>query len=139
VTADAIANSVAFQREREIKDLTAALAAGDAAEALRRWRQLVQIDSSAEFRAVTWIGIWLENVRQAITMSKSGMNPFAIGGALRIWPREAAVALVENARKLGEAGANRALDLLAEIDHQTKTGVGDAAGNIERFILAVAG
>jgi len=40
-------------------------------------------------------------------------------------------------QRLGDAGAGRALDLLAEVDHQSKSGVGDAAGNVERFILQV--
>ena len=31
-----------------------------------------------------------------------------------------------------------ALDLLTEIDKQSKSGVGDAAENVERFILAMA-
>ena len=39
---------------------------------------------------------------------------------------------------MGSAGVSRAVDLLAQIDYQTKTGVGDAADNIERFILSLA-
>jgi DNA polymerase III delta subunit len=39
---------------------------------------------------------------------------------------------------LGENGRKRALDLLAQIDYQTKTGVGDAAENIERFLLSLS-
>ena len=29
--------------------------------------------------------------------------------------------------------------LLVEVDHQSKSGVGDAAENVERFLLAVGG
>lgn len=133
-----VAGAVAFQREREMWDMTNALAAGDAAEALKRWRQLVQGDSSAEFRAVTWLGMWLENVRKAIDMSRKGMNAFAIGSALRIWPRDLQGPFIKTAKALGEKGVARAIDLLAQIDHQTKTGVGDAADNVERFLLTVA-
>jgi DNA polymerase-3 subunit delta len=139
IGAEEIGQSVAFQREREMWDLTNALAAGDTAEALSRWRQLVQGDSSAEFRAVTWLGMWLENVGKALAMLKRGENVFAIGQALRIWPREAQPKFVNTSKALGETGRKRALDLLAEIDYQTKTGVGNAAENVERFLLAVAG
>jgi len=45
--------------------------------------------------------------------------------------------LVRTSNGLGRAGHRRALDLLAEIDHQSKTGVGDATTNVERFILQV--
>jgi DNA polymerase-3 subunit delta len=135
---DDVAGAVAFQRERQMWDLTNALGSGNPAEALRRWRQLVQADSSAEFRAVTWLGIWLENVRKALGMLRQGMNAFSIGQALRIWPRDMQQPFIDTAKSLGERGAARALDLLAEIDHQSKSGVGDAAENVERFILTLA-
>jgi DNA polymerase III subunit delta len=135
---DDVAGAVAFQRERQMWDLTNALGSGNPAEALRRWRQLVQSDSSAEFRAVTWLGIWLENVRKALAMLRQGANAFTIGQTLRIWPREMQQPFIDTAKTLGERGAARALDLLAQIDHQSKSGVGDAAENVERFILTLA-
>jgi DNA polymerase-3 subunit delta len=135
---DEIGQSVAFQREREMWDLTNALGGGDPAEALRRWRQLVQSDSSAEFRAVTWLCIWLENVRKALGMLRDGQNAFTVGQALRIWPRDVQQQFIETVKSLGDRGVARAVDLLALIDYQTKTGVGDAADNIERFLLSLA-
>ena len=118
-------------------DLTNSLAGGDPAEAVRRWRQLVQGDSSAEFRAVTWLCIWLENVRKALAMLKRGENAFTIGQALRIWPRDAQQPFVNTVKSLGERGRKKAVDLLAEVDFQTKTGVGSAAENVERFLLSL--
>lgn len=135
---DEVSQSVAFQREREMWDLTNALGGGDPGEAVRRWRQLVQGDSSAEFRAVTWLCIWLENVRKALAMLRDGQNAFTIGQALRIWPRDVQQRFVDTVQSLGEPGRRRAIDLLAEIDFQTKTGVGDAAENVERFLLSLA-
>jgi DNA polymerase III delta subunit len=135
---DEISQSVAFQREREMWDLTNALGSGDPAEAVRRWRQLIQGDASAEFRAVTWLCIWLENVRKAQTMLRDGQNAFTIGQALRIWPRDVQQRFVDTVQSLGERGRRRAVDLLAEIDFQSKTGVGDAAENVERFLLSLA-
>ena len=99
----------------------------------------MQGDSSAEFRAVAWLCIWLENVRKALGMIKRGDNPFTIGQTLRIWPRETQQKFVDTVKSLGENGRMRAVDLLAEIDFQTKTGVGDAAENVERFLLELAG
>ena len=133
-----ITGAVAFQREREMWDLTNALASGDSAAALRRWRQLIQLEASAEFRAVTWLGIWLENVRKALDMLDDGQNANAIGQALRIWPRDAAEKFVTTARDLGRRGLSSAMNRLAETDFQTKTGIGDAAENVERFILSMA-
>ena len=108
-----------------------------ATAALKRWRQLVQMDSSAEFRAVTWLGIWLEKAIKALAMKKQGSDAFSIARELKIWPAEKGTALVATASKLGENGLARSLDLLVEVDHQSKSGVGDAAENVERFLLTV--
>jgi DNA polymerase III delta subunit len=138
VKLDDVAGSVVFQRERKMFDMTNALVAGDSADALRRWRQLVQGDSSAEFRAVTWLAIWLENVRKALAMLKQGQNAFTIGNALRIFPMDLRPKFFETAKAMGPRDLGRAVDLLAQIDFQTKTGVGDAADNVERFLLTLA-
>ncbi len=128
---------VAFQREQEMWDMTNEVAAGHTQEALRRWRQLVQMDSSAEFRAVTWLAMWLEKAQEAVQMRHKGMNAFAVGAALKIWPRDLQEPFVKTAERLGEAGVSRAIDLLVEVDHQSKSGVGNAADNVERFLLTV--
>jgi DNA polymerase III subunit delta len=132
-----VERGVAFQREQEMWDMTNQIAAGNTDAALRRWRQLVQLDPSAEFRAVTWLGMWLEKAHEAIQMRRKGMNSFAIGSALKIWPRDLQEPFIKTADKLGERGVARAVDLLVEIDYQSKTGVGDAAENVERFLLTV--
>lgn len=133
-----VAEIVTFQREQKMWDMTNALAAGDTAEALRRWRHLLATEPSSEFRAVTWMGMWLENVRKALALKRQGMNPFAIAQQLKIWPRENVQPFFKTAEELGEAGVARALDLLATVDRQSKSGVGEAATNVERFILELA-
>jgi DNA polymerase III subunit delta len=138
IRAEHVGEGTAFQREQKMWEMTNALAAGDPAEALRRWRQLVSSDPSSEFRAVTWLGMWLENVRKALALRKQGMNPFQIAGTLKIWPRELQQPFMKTAEHLGDTGVARALDLLAEVDRQSKTGVGEAATNVERFILTLS-
>ena len=132
-----VAAGVAFQREQALSEMVNAMAAGRTADAVRRWRRLLSTDSSAEFRAVTWLGMWLTNVRKAQAMRRAGQPPAGIAAALRIWPREMQQPFMETAAALGEAGSGRAIDLLAEVDRQSKTGVGDAAANVERFLVAV--
>lgn len=132
-----VAGSVAFQREQEMWHMTDEIAAGHTTQALKRWRQLVQMDSSAEFRAVTWLAMWLEKASKALAMKKRGANAFAIASECKIWPREKGDAFVATVTKLGDDGLRNALDLLVEVDQQSKSGVGDAAENVERFLLAV--
>ena len=137
IEATDVSGAVAFQRERQMWDLTNELACGRTAGALRKWRQLVQIDSSAEFRAVTWLGMWLENVRKALAMKRRGVPTFTIAQQLRIWPREMQAPFFQTAEALGDRGAVRATALLADIDLRSKSGIGDAASNVERFIIEV--
>jgi DNA polymerase-3 subunit delta len=137
IEADDVSNGVAFQRERQMWDMTNELAGGKTTEALKKWRQLVQLDNSAEFRAVTWLGMWLENVRKALTMKRQGMQPFAIAQQLRIWPKEIQGPFFQTAETMGMTGVRQATDLLIDIDHRTKSGLGDAAENVERFILEI--
>ncbi len=138
VEAGAIVDTVAFQREQELKDMTSALGEGRADEALRRWRQIVATDASAEFRAVTWLGIWLENARKALAMRRKNTPLPAIGQALWIRDRNALDAFVRTTESLGAAGLARAIDLLTQVDRHSKSGVGDAAENVERYILSIA-
>jgi DNA polymerase III delta subunit len=132
ITAETVAQNVAFTREREMKDLTNAVAVGNTTEALRRWRQLLQADASTEFRAVTWLGIWLGEVAMVLNNSP-GVNKLFYKYKGPEFDKFKA-----SARALGPDGYARALDLLTEIDKQSKSGVGDAAANVERFILALA-
>lgn len=128
VTPERISRSVSFQREQEMWDLSNALAAGDTTEALRRWRHLIQLDSSAEFRAITWLGMWLEDVALAL---------HGAAGKVAWKYKDRLPLLLQTSRQLGRPGHAEALDLLAEVDHQSKTGRGDAASNVERFILQI--
>lgn len=135
ITPDVVASNVAFTREREMWDLTNAMAAGNTTEALRRWRQLIQSDPSAEFRAVTWLGIWLGEVGAVVN---EGPRSPAVGKLKWKYKNDAFDKFVAGATAMGKAGYAHAIDLLTEIDKQSKSGVGDAAENVERFILALA-
>ena len=138
VAAADVGRSVVFQRDQEMWHLTDELTAGRIDQALKRWRHLVQGDPSTEFRAVTWLTLWLEKAIKALEMKKARANPFTIAKELRIWPANNVDALLRTAEKLGTQGLRRALDLLADIDYRTKTGLGGASDNVERFMLSLA-
>ena len=127
VSADDV-RGVAFQREQEMWDMTNELAAGRPHEALRRWRRMCQLDNSAEFRAVTWLTMWLEDMRQLLSGNVGNLA----------WKyKQRLPQAKETAQQLGRAGIARATDALAEIDRRTKSGFGGAAENVERFILSL--
>jgi DNA polymerase-3 subunit delta len=130
VNAESISTTVAFQREQEMWDLTNELADGQVTAAVDRWRKLMQTDPSAEFRAVTWLGMWLEDVRSYLAVGSGFRN------AWKYRPRMTRFA--KTAESIGKGGARRLLELLAELDYRSKSGLGEMAENVERFLLTMA-
>jgi DNA polymerase III delta subunit len=125
-----IAESVVFQREQEMKDMTIELATGRPGEALKRWRQLLQLDPSAEFRATTWLTMWLEDV--GVVICGGDTSKFS-------WKyRDRLPQFMKIAKAMGKDRYARAVDLLAEVDRRSKSGLGDASENVERFIVSFA-
>lgn len=135
VDVEDIGRNISFQREQAMWDMTNAMATGQTTEALRRWRSMVQLDPSTEFRAVTWIGMWLEDVRKVLSAKRAGKNPQGVLANFKYPDPRLRAEFVRTAEAMGDTGAARALHLLTEIDKQSKSGVGDAAANVERFIL----
>ena len=127
---DAVSNSASFQREQEMFDMTNEVAAGNTAAALRRWRQLCRLDTSAEFRAVTWLGMWLEDVRTFLSSPQSFKNAWKYREKLPLFKKTAS--------SLGPASANRLIEALAEVDYRSKNGLGEMKDNVERFLLSIA-
>jgi hypothetical protein len=89
---------------------------------------MCQLDTSAEFRAVVWLTMWLEDMRQILAGNV---------GKLAWKYKERLPQAKMTAHQLGGAGIARAIDALAEIDKRTKSGFGGAAENVERFILSL--
>lgn len=137
IRAGDIAGTVAFQREQEMWHMTDALSAGNLTEALRRWRHMVQMDPSTEFRAVTWLGLWLENVRKALTMRAQRVPDTAIAKACKIWDARLHGPFFRTVEQLGRRGVDHALGLLIQADRRSKSGLGDARSNVERFMISL--
>lgn len=138
VRAADIATSVVFQREQAMWDLTDALTLGRPDEAVRRWRHLVVSDPSSEFRAVTWLGLWLEKARGALAMKRMRMNAYAIAKELKIWPANNAEKLLATVERLGEQRLATAVERLIDVDRRNKSGLGDPIANVEQFLLTLA-
>jgi DNA polymerase-3 subunit delta len=137
VDAESISRTVAFQREQEMWDMTNEVASGNVTEALRRWRQLVQLDSSAEYRAVTWLTMWLEKVRKALALKRAGKRDYDIGQGAKIFPASMVAPFLKTASAIGESRVAGLIDLLSEIDYRSKSGLGEMTANVERFLLTV--
>ncbi len=133
-----ISISVVFQREQQMWEMTDALTLGKPDEAVKRWRHLLASDPSSEFRAVTWLGLWLEKATKALAMKKLKMNGFTIAKELKIWPAANADKLLVTVERLGERKLRDAVDRLLDVDRKNKSGLGDPATNVENFLLTMA-
>lgn len=135
ITSDDVSKSVSFQREQEIWEITTLLGRGKSAEAVKRWRDLIRTDPSAEFRMLTWLGIWLENCRTIVKAKESGDPPLAVvQKQVRIWDNNAWKDFVQTATRLGKSGIAARWAAITDIDRRIKSGLGEAADNIERFL-----
>jgi DNA polymerase-3 subunit delta len=137
VTPEDVTASVAFQREQEMWHLTNDLSAGHFERALRRWKQLDQTDPAAAFRAATWMTIWVERLARVLALHRQKVSPGAIGKELKIWPAKAVDDLITTATRLGPAGIDRIIDMLAEMDRRSKSGLGEMPANVERTIAVL--
>ncbi len=124
-----IRSSVAFQREQEMWDMTNEVAAGRVADAVKRWRQLVQLDPSTEYRAVTWLMMWLEDAQAMAGNPQGFKNAWKYKDRLPQFKR--------TVEAIGRHRLGQLVELLAEVDYRSKSGLGNMADNVERFLLAV--
>jgi len=128
ISTDDVMHAVSFQREQEMWELTGELTKGDVSAAVKRWRNLVELDPSTEFRAVTWLAMWLEEMKLALSGKTAGIA----------WKyKDRMPLLIKSAEKYGSSGIARAVDQLAEVDKRSKSGLGEAKDNVERFILSL--
>ncbi len=133
-----VSGGVAFRREQQMWIMTDAMTRGDAAEAVKIWRQLLATDASAEFRAVTWLSMWLEKADKALVLRQKGSRPFDIAKQLKIWPAANVEPLIRTAEHLGRPWLRTATDRLAELDYRIKTGLTDAKRGCEAFVATSA-
>jgi DNA polymerase III subunit delta len=138
VKAGDVSSTVAYQREQEMWELTDALTLGRPDEAVKRWRHLVVSDPSTEFRAVTWLSLWLEKAVKALALKRQRMNGFTIAKELKIWPAANADKLLVTCEKLGETGLKNAVERLLDVDRKNKSGLGDPTTNVELFLLSLS-
>lgn len=134
ITPDIVENSVAFQREQEVRQITALLARGQTERALVRWRQLLITDPAAEFKAATWLMMWLEKARIALDLKDQGVPLQGMSSALWLRDPNEIRDFVAVASRLGRSGIADLFARLTELDRRSKSGLGDAAMLIERFM-----
>jgi DNA polymerase-3 subunit delta len=130
---DAITLHIASSRSHAIFELQDAIYAKDAAASVRLYRRL--LDEGEEVPGL--VGVVFAAVRRLLLAREGGaaslMRLFEVTSPGR------ADRIAASARKFGVAALRRAIDRLADIDVESKTGRGDARAALEEWLLALAG
>ncbi len=135
ITMAAVEVLVGFQHEQQIWDMINALAARDAATALKKIDELWSIDSKIEYMATGAVFSWLQQVLKARELADRRMPDAMIGKALNLWPPERAQKVLVLARAWGLAGAARWSDAILRMDMANKTSLGEPRRNLEKFVV----
>lgn len=135
ITSRAVDALVGFQHEQQIWDMINALAARDAAAALRKIEELWQIDPKIEYTATGAVFVWLAQVLKARELVDQRMPDGAIIREAKLWPPERAQKVLSLARDWGLPGAARWSRALLDVDLANKTSVGEPRSNLEKFIV----
>jgi DNA polymerase III delta subunit len=113
----------------------AALATGAALEKLH---EIVELAGQSDVLVTYAIADLMRKLHLAAVMLQQGQAPFAIGTALRIWPKERQRPFVDAAARLGVAGTAAAFAQALASDRRAKSGLGDFLRNLECYCATLA-
>lgn len=136
ITLQAVDQLVGFQHEQQIWEMIDALAARDAATALRKIEELWRLDpKSNEYTATGAVIFWLLQVLKVRELLGRQLPDGAIIKEAKLWPPERGQKIIALARSWGLDGAARWSQALLEVDLANKTSVGEPLSNLEKFIV----
>jgi len=135
ITSKAVDALVGFQHEQQIWDMINALAAGDAATALKKVDELWALDPKVEYTASGAVFSWVNQVLKARELVDRRMPDVAIGKELRLWPPERGQKVIALARRWGLKGAARWSREMLQMDMANKSSLGEPRRNLEKFIV----
>lgn len=134
ISADDVDELVANQRLHDAFELTGAIAAKDAREALVRWNDMINKDSSAPYTAVGLIAWQVRRFLQARQLRRQGLSRDEVLSRLRV-PPFLRNSFAEQVRSFSEPRLRLLLRELVSVDLAAKTGGAPPERSIETFIV----
>lgn len=121
--------------EEKAWEIQGALLSGDAEQALRELRELVDLAGHPEQFVAYWYADLCRKLAKAAAMAEQRAGDKQICGALKVWPFERQRTFMSAVRKLGRGGSATMLRQVTDLDARAKSGFGDARRNLERFTV----
>ena len=128
---------VGQSREEKVFAVLDAAASGDAAPALRLWRQVLATDPEAPYKALGGVAWKLRQWLNAHQMLDAGLSTAEIAPKVMAWGREQQ--LEAALRRLPAHSLRQFLAALADLDSQAKSGTRSIETGIERLLVQLAG
>lgn len=137
ITLNDVRDMVGQTREEKIFAVMDAAGVGDMAGALRLWRNVLETDRDAIYRAVGGLAFVLRKWLTAQELRADGAPVGAIAPKVMMWGRERELqTLLE---RLPMPRLRRLLLHLAEVDTQSKSGTRSIENGVEALLVATAG
>lgn len=136
ISNDDVSELVGQTREEKIFAVMDAAYAGDAAEALRRWRHVLATDSSAAFKAIGGMAFTVRKRLEAHRLLADGLPMGQVAPKVMMWGREAD--LNRQLRRLPARRLERLLADMADLDARAKTGLRSMDLGIESLLVGIA-
>jgi DNA polymerase III delta subunit len=140
ITPEGVVELVGETREDEAWAIQQTLLTGDAEASIAHVRLILDNSRRDAHVPLTWAMADLaRKLHAAAHALRQGMNPFAIGGKLKLWPEERREAVLSVARRTDPARLAALLKSAVEADAAGKSGLGDPGRTLERLALQFAG
>jgi DNA polymerase III delta subunit len=104
---------------------------------LEKLHEIVDLSGEAEVFVAYVVADIVRKLYLGMQMKRQGMNDFAIGKELKIWPMERQQLFTAALKRFNPAAATRLFDRIVDLDTRSKSGRGDALRNLECFCAAL--
>jgi DNA polymerase III subunit delta len=139
ITVSAVEELVGQTREDEAWAIQSTLLSGEPEASVAHVRLILDNARRDAHVPLTWAMVDLARKLHAAARGvRDGMNPFALGGKLKLWPEERREAVLAVARRSDPARLARLLKNAVEADAAGKSGLGDPGRTLERLALEFA-
>lgn len=134
-----VVDLVGETREEEAWAVQETLLSGDPEASVRHVRMILDNSRRDAHVPLTWAMVDLARKLHAASRGvREGMNPFALGNKLKLWPEDRREAVLAAARRAEPRRFAGLLKTAVEADARGKSGLGDPDRTLERLALAFA-
>ncbi len=141
ITAKLVEQVVGRSSEEEAWSIQEAIlntiSGGGAKPSIEMLHELVDLSGQPDVLVAYFTADIIRKLYLGMRLKQQGMNDFAIGRELRIWPQERQQVFTKALRAVSPSKLAELFDRIVELDVRAKSGQGDAVRNLEGFCALV--